>query len=77
MGLTDIYYQRHNVSQKFLHKSELDDATLNFILEHNQADMQLFEWAKGNCEALIKSELTSTEIEKFKSNNQIWRGLMS
>jgi hypothetical protein len=77
MGLTDIYYQRHNVSQKFLHKGEVDDVTLNFILEHNQADIRLFEWAKGNCEALIKSELTSTEIEKFKSNNQIWRGLMS
>jgi hypothetical protein len=76
LGLSDIFYQRHNVSQKFLHEDELDDVTLNYIVEHNQADIQLFDWAKTACEALIKNELSSEEIATFKTNNQIWRGLI-
>ncbi len=77
LGLTDIFYQRQNVSEKFLIKQELDDATLNFILENNQADIQLFEWAKNQCRAIIDNELTDTEIDQFRTNNQTWQQLIN
>ncbi|MCB1582682.1 MAG: sulfotransferase family 2 domain-containing protein [Xanthomonadales bacterium] len=77
LGLSDVFYQRENVSQKFIDKQSLDDATLNFILENNQADMQLFEWAKNQCQILIANELTAETIQRFRSDNQTWQQLIN
>ncbi|MEZ5472834.1 MAG: hypothetical protein R3E90_13770 [Marinicella sp.] len=65
------------MSQKFIDKQSLDDATLNFILENNQADMQLFEWAKNQCQILIANELTTETIQRFRSDNQTWQQLIN
>lgn len=77
LKLKDIFYQRKNISQKFIAKNELDDTTLNFILENNQADTQLFDWAQKQCQTIIDHELTDNEIEQFRSNNKAWQQLVS
>ena len=76
LGLKDIYYQRVNESTQFITKNELSDAVLNLILEHNRADINLFDWAKAQCQNLIKQELSPKAIADFKSNNLKWRALI-
>lgn len=77
LGLKDIFYQKRNVSEKFVHKDALDDVTLNFILENNQADMQLFEWAKQQCHTLVNDEISIDELNQFKADNKAWQQLIN
>jgi len=77
LGLNDIYYMRHNQSTKFVDKSELSDASLNWIMEHNSADMVLFDWARLACEKRIQNELSLHSINEFKTNNLKWRQLIN
>ncbi len=77
LGLSDLYYSPANVSKKFTDKTSMNDATFNMIMENNQADIQLYKWAKDQFLKLIDKELSTTEINTFKSNNQKWRNLMA
>ncbi len=77
LDLKDVFYLRKNESTQFVHKDDLSDTTLNLIMENNRADIELFDWAKAQCETLIQNELTSKAIAQFKANNHQWRLLMS
>ena len=76
LGLKDIFYQRHNVSTPFLPKAELSSTQLECITAHNQADIQLYEQAKAQCQHLIKAELSATQIKQFKKRNRQWQTLL-
>lgn len=77
LNLKDIYYQRSNVSTKFLTRSDLSDSDLKLIQAMNQVDSELFAWAKTNCQNLVKQELNSHDISNFHANNQKWNDLIS
>ena len=77
LGLKDIYYQRHNVSTRFINRNQLSKEELGLIESINQADLRLFEWARKNCLTMIDQELCADDISSFKSNNLKWAELIN
>jgi len=73
LKLKDIYYQKQNVSDKFLHKEELSDIELNFVSERNLADINLFNTIKNNCIELVSIEVPNQELHRFKTKNTTWQ----
>lgn len=76
LGLKDIYYLKHNVSNQYISRDELSVEDVAMIESMNQADIKLFNWAKKNCLQLIEQELTTDDISSFKTNNQKWAELI-
>lgn len=77
LDLKDIYYQRSNVSTKVIKRDDLSHSELNLIKSKNQADIELFTWAKKRCLELINQELSPEQIEAFKKNNHKWNQLIN
>lgn len=76
LNLQDIYYQRSNVSTKYISRHTLTKEEITTISAANEADTQLFKWAQATCQVLIANELSQHEIDTFKSNNQQWSDLV-
>ena len=76
LGLQDIYYLKSNVSQRFIRREQLSSDELQLIESMNQADIQLFDWARSQCLELIEQELTDEDIDQFRVKNQKWGKLI-
>ncbi len=76
LGLRDVFYQKHNISHRFISREQLSANELAMIESMNQADIRLFEWTKNNCLALIEQALTPAQITDFKTANQQWAELI-
>lgn len=76
LSLKDIYYQKSNVSKKYIDRNNLDDVSLNFISENNVADIQLFDWVRKQCQMIVNQDLTVQDISQFKINNRNWKKLI-
>ena len=56
-------YCRHHVAPRRLRVQEIDEQTLSIIREHNQLDLQLYEYAKARFEEQIAHEGTDFQRE--------------
>ncbi len=77
LHLTDIFYQRSNVSKPFIKRGELKEQEIALMTEMNPADTKLFSWARNRCQSLIDSELSTGQINSFKENNKQWADLIN
>jgi hypothetical protein len=75
LGLKDIYYVKRNVSTRYVSRKQLSHDEVTLIESMNQADLQLFAWAKNNCLKLVEQELIEDDIINYRNNNLKWSEL--
>ncbi len=76
LGLTDIFYQPLNTSKKIATPEALNQSQRQCILNMNQADIALHEWACQRLSALIDKYLPPHSLERFRKNNRRWQRLL-
>ena len=77
LKLTDTYYKKHNVSEKFITQDQLTASELELIESRNMADIKLYNWAKSNLSQLIEKELTQGMVDSFRQRNLQWNELIN
>ena len=79
LGWRNIYYQRLNVSEGRVRRTELPQATLNRILECHCRDVELYDEARRllSAEILAAGNGFQTELRRFQRNNAIHNKLIS
>jgi len=63
MGWRSCYYGRSNVTRQRKRVSEVPDATLGLIREHNELDLELYRFAKTRFQERIDAEGPSFQAE--------------
>ncbi len=76
LGLKDIFYQRKNVSHRFVHREQLTNHELDLITKMNQLDIELFYGIKESCQQLIKTDVAAHHLKEFKTNQLSWLKLV-
>ena len=78
LGWRNIYYQRLNVSEGRVRRTELPQATLNRILECQCRDVELYDEARRllSAEILAAGNGFQTELRRFQRNNAIYNKLI-
>ncbi len=77
LKLKDIYYQKQNVSKKFITYDQLTDEDLQFIQSKNQADLKLYNWVKSKLSKIINEKIPQESIDLFKTKNSQWNQLIN
>jgi len=77
LGLTDIHYQRSNVSTPFRHRDDLSATEIKSVNNHNRADLRLFEWAQEQLTQRWSDAHTDADLQQFRERNERWSQLMN
>lgn len=77
IGLKDIYYEKRNVSPKYITREQLKQDDIEYLLNQNYADSQLYNWAKSELMEIISKKLTTEMIDNFRKNNTKWNKLIN
>lgn len=75
-GFEDVFSQRSNVSVKRVSRHDLSAATVELILDMNQEDVHLHEWAKERCEAAFHERFSEEDLTDFHQRLSAWQTLV-
>jgi hypothetical protein len=77
LGWQDVFYRRQNVSQRFIRPEDVDESTRSLILDRNQADQALHDYAKKLFQERSRQlRLDDAAIEQFRERNQLYQELL-
>ncbi|MCL4211308.1 MAG: sulfotransferase family 2 domain-containing protein [Phycisphaeraceae bacterium] len=78
LGWRDILYERRNVSARPAEKTEVTDADLDFIREHNALDVEFHDFARKIVEERdAHLGITPERVKKFREANATFSAILA